>query len=289
MGKHNALGEFLTACRARRQPCDLGIAGGTGTRRTPGLRREEVASAGGISVDYYTRLEQGRERNPSTSVMEALARVLALDDGERRHLLNLTRNAEGRSRTTTRAATRPVRPTVLETLESVAPCPAYVLNSVNDVLAMNASGRALLVGIDQWPRHRRNSLRYLFRHPAARSLFAHWTDVAADSVAHLRASFGDDPCDPALRALVDELTESSEEFGDMWRRNEVHPKTAGAKVFEHPAVGRMELDFELLAVRGTDQNIVLYPAAPGSSKYEAMTLLDLVAREREPEKSAVDS
>lgn len=288
MGEHNALGDFLKACRARRSPTEAGVTATTGPRRTPGLRREEVASVAGISVDYYTRLEQGRERNPSDSVLDALTRVLGLDDGESRHLGNLTRNAGKRPRNDV-SYVPPVRHTVRRLLASVGPCPAYVLNPVNDVLAMNSSGRALLVGIDQWPQHRRNSLRYLFRHPSARTLFVDWREVALNSVAHLRASYGDNPGNPALRTLVDELSTSSEEFADMWRRNEVHPKSSGVKVFDHPAVGRMELDYETLTVNGaTHQNLVVYPAEPGSENFEAITLLNLAAKQREAENAPAD-
>ncbi|MEV0705234.1 helix-turn-helix transcriptional regulator [Saccharopolyspora sp. NPDC050389] len=280
----NELGSFLKACRARRKPGDVGIPAGPGVRRTPGLRREEVAAVAGISMDYYTRLEQGRERHPSEAVLDALARTLLLDATERQYMGNLARHAAG-SRNSAQPDAEPVRPTVLRLLDMVGEAPAYVLNGGNDMVAANPAGLALLAGIDQWPARRRNTTRYLFLHPAARTLFVSWRNVAQDSVADLRATFGDNPADQRLAALVEELTTKSEEFPAMWARHQVQPKSAGVKRFDHPAVGRMDLDYEVLAVRGGDQRIVIYQAEPGTPHHDAMTLLDIVSRREEPHRT----
>ena len=278
MGNRNDLGNFLKASRNRRHPEELGIPAGAGVRRTPGLRREELAAAAGISVDYYTRLEQGRERNPSGAVLESLARVLRLGDAQRQHLLNLARHAQGP--VARPADTEPLRPTVLQLLDTVGAYPAYVLDHINNVRAANASGWALLRGIDQWPQERRNSVRFLFLHPAARTLYVHWHEVAEQSVAHLRAVSGDHPCDPGLTALVHELSSKSEEFEQMWRSNDVQPKANGVKCYDHPDVGRMDLSYEVLTVRGTNQSLVVYQATPGTPDHDALMLLGLAAQQR---------
>ncbi|GAA2814473.1 helix-turn-helix transcriptional regulator [Saccharopolyspora taberi] len=277
MGSKNELGNFLKACRARRKPEDLGIPVGTGVRRTPGLRREEISATAGISMDYYTRLEQGRERHPSDAVLDALARVLRLDEAEHQHLHNLARHAARPPRGTPEPEREVVRPTVQRLLTSLGGCPAYVLNQSNDVLAANPSGWALLPGIEQWEPERRNSLRYVFLHPSARTLYVRWHDIAQDSVAHLRSTFGDNPCDPRVTGLIDELTRRSEEFHAMWQRNEVQPKSAGVKSFNHPSVGRMDLGYEVLAVSGTQQRLIVYQAPEGSPDEDAMRLLRHVA------------
>ncbi len=282
-GVSNELGSFLKACRARRKPTEVGIPAGHGVRRTPGLRREEVAAVAGISVDYYTRLEQGRERHPSEAVLDALARALLLDATERQYVGNLARHSSGSRPAQPEVGS--VRPTVLRLLDVVGESPAYILNRSNDVVGANPAGLALLAGIDQWPAERRNTTRYLFLDPAARTVFVGWRDVAQDSAADLRATFGDNPQDPGLTALVDELTTKSEEFPAMWARHEVQPKSTGVKRFDHPAVGRMDLDYEVLAVRGADQRIVIYQAEPGTPDHDAMTLLNLVARRTVPDQA----
>ncbi|KAA5829211.1 helix-turn-helix domain-containing protein [Saccharopolyspora hirsuta] len=270
------LGTFLKACRARRKPDEVGIPAGPGVRRTPGLRREEVAAITGISADYYTRLEQGRERHPSDAVLDALARALLLDATEHQHLHNLARHASG-ARPPEQPEVESVRPSVLRLLDSLD-SPAYVLNRCNDVVAANPTGLALLSGIDQWPASRRNTTRYLFLHPSARTLMVRWAEMAQNTVADLRATFGDNPDDQRLRALVEELTVKSEEFPAMWARHEVQPKSVGVKEFDHPAVGRIALTYEVLAVSGTDQRIIVYQAEPGTPDHDALTLLDHVAR-----------
>ena len=281
VGRKNELGDFLKACRARRQPADLGIPVGAGVRRTPGLRREEISAAAGISMDYYTRLEQGRERHPSDAVLDSLSRVMRLDEAEREHLHNLARHAARPHRGDSAPQREAVRPTLRQLLTSVGDCPAYVLNRNNDMLAANPSGWALLSGIDQWPPERRNSLRYLFLHPSARTLYVGWHDIAQDAVAHLRSTFGDNPCDPDLTALIDELGTKSEEFHEMWQRNEVQPKSAGIKSFHHPSVGRMDLAYEVLGVSGTQQRLIVYQAPEGSPDEDAMRLLGHVATQQQ--------
>lgn len=268
---------FLRSRRARVQPSDLGLPPGPGTRRTAGLRREEVAAIAGVSVDYYTRLEQGRERNPSEAVLEALARTLLLGTEEREHLFRLAAHAGNPRRARTAPTpTRRVRPAVRQLLATVGPSPAYVLSRTNDLLASNPAGTALLAGIDQWPPSRRNTIRYIFLHPTARTLFANWNSIADGSVAHLRAMAGIAPNDRELAELIGELHTKSEEFPRMWRLHDVRRLSTGLKLFDHPNVGRMELNYEVFDVSGAQQRLVVYQAEPGTPDYDAMLLLSML-------------
>ncbi|WP_035306356.1 helix-turn-helix domain-containing protein [Actinokineospora inagensis] len=280
MPERNELGEFLRARRSRVRPADIGLASSSGLRRTPGLRREELATMAGISVDYYVRLEQGRERNPSPPVLEALSRVLRLDQEAHGHLIDIAARAQSGART--RATPLPerevVRDEVLTLLRTLEPLPVYLLNSVNDVLASNTAGQVLLAGMEDWPAEKRNTSRYVFLHPNAEQVFPHWDDIAWGTVAHLRAAHGTAPDDPRLVALVAELSAASAEFRGLWRQHEVKRRTTGVKVIEHPVVGRMSLTFETLAVSETDERLVVYQAQPGTADYESMIRLNTVAK-----------
>ncbi|QDZ15170.1 helix-turn-helix transcriptional regulator [Humibacter ginsenosidimutans] len=270
----NALGEFLRARRARVQPTDLGLPQGTGNRRTPGLRREELAALSGVSVDYYIRLEQGKEQHPSGAVLTALARALRLDEDARDHLFALADRLAGRA--PQRRADNTVRAGIRQLLETLRPCPAYVRNRTNDILAANPEGLALLAGIAEWPQERRNTTRYLFRHPIARTLYPDWMHAARMSVAQLRAaSIGDQ--DDALASLVAELTEASPEFAELWQRHDVQHRRTERKTLQHPVVGTLNLMYESLDVAPDGTRLGVYQAAPGTPDHEALTLLSLAA------------
>ncbi len=273
----HALAEFLRTRRGRIGPADVGLPGGTGTRRTPGLRREELAALAGVSVDYYTRIEQGRETAPSDAVLGALARALRLTDDEHAHLLALADQAAGRTPRRPLAAPRPVRPGLRLLLETVRPSPAYVLDEVNDVLAANPEGLALMPGLGDPPPARRNTIRYTFLHPAARTLFADWERVARNSVAHLHTA------EPAAAertaALVAELSAASHEFAALWRRHEVWVKRGGETAFRHPVIGSLTLTNEVLGVSGDGRRVLVYQAAPGSAEHDALVLLAMATEE----------
>jgi transcriptional regulator with XRE-family HTH domain len=272
------LGEFLRARRARVAPTEVGLAPGPGLRRTPGLRREELAAVAGVSVDYYIRLEQGKETRPSAAVLDALARALRLDTDERAHLHALAEQAARHSTAPRPSPARTVRPVLRRMLTSLLPAPAYVLSRTSDILAANPPGLRLFAGLDEWPAERRNTIRYLFLHPAARSLFPQWERVAAESVAHLRTVAGTDPDAPDLTALVGELVVKSDEFATMWRRYDVRIKATGRKEYEHPDVGRFGLDYEVLSpARADGQRLVAYQAEPGTPDHDALLLLALAA------------
>lgn len=268
-----ALGEFLRARRARIHPTDVGLPAGTGRRRTPGLRREELASLAGISIDYYVRLEQGRETNPSPAVLQALARALRLDDEATAHLHALADHASGRAPRPRTGHT--VRLGLRLLLDRLRPCPAYLRNRTNDILAANPEGLALLAGIDQWPAERRNTTRYTFLHPTARALYADWAQAAAATVAQLRTAVAADPTDPALAALVAELSQASPEFTLLWQRHDVRHRRTDRKSFHHPEVGDITFIYESLDTGRDGQRLAIYQTAPGTPDHQAMKLLAL--------------
>ncbi|MEV6108081.1 helix-turn-helix transcriptional regulator [Streptomyces sp. NPDC051940] len=278
------LGRFLRARRALVKPQDVGLPPGAGIRRTPGLRREELATLAGVSIDYYTRLEQGKETRPSPAVIDALARTLQLCDDAYDHLVALaTREARHAAH---QPAPRTVRAGVRQLLETLRPYPAYVIGRTNDLLAANPAGLRLMAGIQEWPAARRNVLRYMFLHPAARCLYADWEGAVRSGVAHLRARAGTDPDDPELVRLVGELAVKSPEFARLWERYEVGALSDGVKRFRHPEVGDMALQYEVMSLARTNgQRLVAYQAVPGSPDHDAVVLLDLAASAAEAERA----
>ncbi|MFJ9821838.1 helix-turn-helix domain-containing protein [Streptomyces sp. NPDC101151] len=269
-------GKFLRARRGDVRPADVGLPARTGTRRTPGLRREELAALAGVSIDYYVRLERGKETRPSPSVVEALADALRLDAEERGFLRELAARAARRAPEPRPLPSRRVRPTVTQLLETLRPNPAYVVNRTNDLLAANPGGLRLLHGIADWPERQRNTVRYTFLHPAARELWVDWEQKAKGCVAQLRAIAGTDPDAPDLASLVGELIVKSPDFNRLWERYEVRTIGDGEKTLRHPEVGTMTLSHEGLTLnRAQGQRLIVYMAAPGSPDHDAMTLLDL--------------
>jgi transcriptional regulator with XRE-family HTH domain len=269
------LSEFLRARRARIHPTDAGLPAGPGRRRTPGLRREELASLAGISIDYYIRLEQGRETNPSPAVLQALARALRLDDEAAAHLHALADHAAGRTRL--RRTEQSVRPGLRLLLDTLRPCPAYVRNRTSDILAANPEGLALLAGIGEWPPERRNTTRYAFLHPGAKTLYADWPQAASAAAAQLRTAVAADPGDPALAALADELCQASPEFASLWQRHDVRYRWSDRKSFRHPTVGDITFLYESLDAGHNGQRLAIYQTTPGTRDHEAMKLLALAA------------
>ncbi|NES15133.1 MULTISPECIES: helix-turn-helix domain-containing protein [Micromonospora] len=271
MVDRGALGEFLRNRRGRIGPAEVGLPAGTGRRQTPGLRREELAALAGVSVDYYIRLERGRDTNPGPAVLDALATALRLDDDERAHLHALARNAAGRPARRPRPAASP-RPGLRLLLAAVRPTPAYVLSPTSDVLAANQEGYRLLAGVEQWPAQRRNLVRYVFTHPAARTLFVPWRRMAEDCVAHLRTVAAADPDSPELARLVAELSGTAEEFAALWRHYDVRVKSGARRTFQHPGVGRLELTSEILTAPDGQRFVAFQPDA-GSPDRDAVALL----------------
>jgi transcriptional regulator with XRE-family HTH domain len=281
----NELGDFLRARRARLRPGDVGLPPGTGTRRTPGLRREEIAALAGLSIDYYIRLEQGKESNPSGPILDGLARALRLNEEEHAHLYALANHAAGRTAQGPSRASRAVRPGIRQLLETVRPYPAYVLTRTSDLLAANPEAVALFDGLADWPPERQNTIRYTFLHPAARGLFATWDHSAEETAAHLRSLAADSPGDPDVTALIAELLDSSPEFARLWQRHDVRQRRGEAKTFRHPRAGEFTLTYEVLYL-ADGQRMSVYQAEPGSRDHDALTLLSMIAVGDEPENAS---
>ncbi|MBF6331308.1 helix-turn-helix domain-containing protein [Nocardia transvalensis] len=272
------LGRYLRTRRERVRPAEVGLPT-AGVRRTPGLRREELATLAGVSVDYYIRLERGKETNPSPAVLQRLAAALRLTEAETAHLEALAARTAGHRSPRRRPASRTVRPSARLLLETVRPNPAFVVNHINDLLEANPGGLALFPGLLDFPPAQRNLIRYHFLHPAARTLWVDWENLVAGSVAHLRAMAGSDPDDPALSALVGELIVKSPEFARLWNRYDVRPRSAGSKAYNHPTIGRVCLEYESLPLADSDgQRVVIYLAEPGTPDHDAMVLLDMSAQ-----------
>ncbi|WP_052229763.1 helix-turn-helix transcriptional regulator [Streptomyces sp. CT34] len=282
------LGRFLRARRTQVTPAEVGLTVGPGLRRTPGLRREELATLAGVSIDYYTRLERGKETRPSPAVVDALARALHLEQDEHDHLRDLAARAARYAPELPATPSRTVRPGVQLLLERLRPNPAYVVSRTNDLLAHNPGGLQLFAGIESWPAKQRNIARYLFLHPAARELFDDREHHIRGCVARLRALAGTDPDAPDLAHLVGELLLKSPEFARLWERYEVKARAYGQKTFHHPQVGTLTLGFQSMQLEGTPgQRLNAYHADPGTPDYDAMVLLDMLTPGR-PVRSRVE-
>ncbi|MGW0338055.1 helix-turn-helix domain-containing protein [Streptomyces sp. NPDC003011] len=267
MDNANLLGEFLRARRALVRPGEQGVPT-VGHRRVAGLRREEVAMLAGLSTDYYVRLEQGRERNPSVQVVDALARALLLDDEAAAHLHRLARPVPGRPRGNSRR--QRVGPALLRMMNSWTGTPAVVLGRCMEVLAHNPLGAALFAG----HTYSGDLMRLVFLDPDARDFYPDWDQVAANAVGGLRDAAGTDYDDPQLIELVGELSLRSEAFRTLWARHDIRRKRHETKRFRHPAVGELTLDYESLTINSAPgQQLVVYQAAPGSPSAHALSLL----------------
>lgn len=266
------LGAFLRSRRCAVTPDTVGLPS-TGTRRTSGLRREEVARLASVSPGYYQRLEQGRVPQPSTAVLDSLARALRLSAEERLHLFALAGqlHPEPDSEPLTSAAR-----SMLDLLSP--PTAAYVIDRHSDVLAWNESAAALFSHLRTGPGNP-NNVRFVFTHPQARTLFVDWAEIAADSVAHLRAATGHHPEDGHLAELVAQLTETSTDFRRLWAARPLRHKVEGRKELHHPQAGHLTLDYAVLAVPTTPgQRLVAYTAPPGSPSHTALLTLGLPER-----------
>ncbi|GIH03217.1 transcriptional regulator [Rhizocola hellebori] len=255
------LADFLRTRRARVSPIEVGLPGNS-RRRVPGLRREEVAQLAGMSVDYYTRLEQGRGPHPSRQILNALGRALMLTTDERAHLFHLTGQAPALSQ----GPRRDVPEGVLHLLEGLDGTPAYVLDAKYDMLAWNDTCAALF----GWPYEsgpkQGNVIRWIF---AAPNLREHLCDeeksrFAWGSVADLRAAAARYPEDRGIRELVAEMLALSPEFAQMWATHDVEVRRDQRKVISHPELGEIAIECQVLHIPDRDQRLIIYTAAPGS-------------------------
>lgn len=267
----NALGDYLRARRERVSPKDVGIEAG-GFRRVPGLRREEVATLAGISADYYLRMEQGRDRNPSVQVLDALARVLQLDETGTAHLHKLGGHLP---RQILRDSLVP--DSIVELMEGWPNNPAYVMSKFLDVLAVNALAETLSpnyrVGV--------NILRALYLDPSERELRRDWESLTEEAVALLRTNAGPDVSDPRLVELVEEMSAASERFRTLWARHDVRPKRARIHHLTHPVVGDLDLKSEKLIISDTDGLLlVILHATPGTRDADRLSMLGAAVESR---------
>jgi transcriptional regulator with XRE-family HTH domain len=274
MDTRSEIRDFLTSRRARIKPEDVGLTT-YGARRVPGLRREEVATLAGVSVDYYNRLERGNLGGASESVLDALAGALRLDEAERVHLHDLARASQpGSPRRQRRSAKQNVRPSVQWMLDSMTGSAAIAENGRLDALATNRLGRAFYSDLFDGSGRLVNFPRFIFLDPRAKDFYADWERAAKDCVALLRSEAGRNPYDRELSDLVGELSTRSEEFAGRWARHEVRLHNKGVKQFDHPVVGELELSYnriELPADPGLA--IIAYTPEPGSKSAEAFDLL----------------
>ena len=267
------LADFLRHARSRLDPSDVGLPPGA-RRRTPGLRREEVASLAGMSADYYKRLEQARGPHPSRQMLTALARALRLTEDERDHLFHLAGEEPPRRE----ATGTHVGPGLLLVLDRLHDTPALVTTDCGEVLAQNDLSRALSGDVLARPHRGRNLVRRFFLDPAAKRLCPPEDRPlrAREHVANLRAVAAARPTDPVPADLVAELLAHSTEFADLWAEHEVAVRRAATKRFLHPTVGLLELDCEVLVNSDTHQQLVVHTARPGTESYERLQLLRVV-------------
>jgi transcriptional regulator with XRE-family HTH domain len=282
--------EFLMSRRARLTPDAAGLSAGA-NRRVDGLRRSEVASIAGVSVEYYSKLERGAIAGASASVLDAISTALQLDDTERAHLLDLARAADGiptsgRSR---RRVSRPAAPrhSLQWALASITDGIAFVRDSRHDLLATNDLGRAFFSPVIGDGGRVPNLARFQFLDPAAREFYPDWDKFADMCVAVMRAEAGRDPHDKGLQDLVGELSLRSDVFRTLWAAHNVRTHGSGTKRFHHPIVGELVLAYEELAVTAEPGNVMLiYSAEPGSPSAERLKLLASWAAEHRQETDA---
>ncbi|WP_112244684.1 helix-turn-helix transcriptional regulator [Kribbella monticola] len=282
MDRRAELTEFLKTRRARIRPEDLGLkVFGNGRRRVPGLRREELAQAAGVSADYYVRLEQGRTDNVSQEILDAVAEVLGLTEDERDHLARLAKPVR---RPKQRRTAQRVRPAMQQLLNALDGVPAFVLGRRMDVLAWNPLAAALIVDFGALSAKERNMPRLVFLDESCRDrvingdrvagFYPQWEAIAAETVDYLRLYAGRNPDDPELAELIGELSIHSEEFRKQWARHDVRDKSFGVKRMVHPMVGELTLQYETLVLPGDpDQLLVTYSAEPGTQSESALRLL----------------
>jgi transcriptional regulator with XRE-family HTH domain len=264
------LAAFLRTRRDRLQPSDVGLAS-AGRRRTPGLRRQEVAQVAGMSVDYYIRLEQARGPRPSGQILAALARALLLTADEREYLFRVA----GQNPPPAAPLSREISPGLRNLLDSMPDTPAYVVDAKYDVLAWNELATYFIGDLSSHPENDRNVIRWTFGRVGGS---APWSDeesarFARATVADLRSAYARYPSDAGMRALVTELLALSPQFAQMWSEHDVQARRPLIKRFVHPIAGPLEFECQVLHVGETGQRLIVYCAAPGSPTQAAFRRL----------------
>ena len=264
------LAAFLRSRRARLLPSEVGLPDGV-RRRTPGLRRQEVAQLAGMSVDYYIRLEQARGPNPSRQVLSALSRALMLTRDEREYLFRIA----GESPPPTVGPSREVTPGLRYLLDSLPETPAYIVDAKYDVLAWNELATHFISDLSTVAESDRNMIRWMFRQP---DTDPHWSQedtvrFARATVADLRAAYARYPGDRGIEELVTELLGVSRRFAEMWAAHEVEVRRRIVKQVKHPLAGPLEFECQVLHIPDTDQRVIVYCAAPDSPTQQAFRRL----------------
>ncbi len=268
--RREELADFLRTRRAALKPEDVGLPGG-GRRRTPGLRREEVAQLAGMGATWYTWLEQGRDVRASLEVLEALAKALHLDQAERNHLILLGR---GEAAPPCRNPAERVSPTLRKLIENLGPNPAYVLGRRWDYLAWNDAAVALLGDFATIPRAARNHAWQTFTDPARREMFTDWERSSRVLVAKFRADSARHIGDPEFESLIRALRKSSPEFDREWDRHEVSTSGEGRKDLSHPLAGLMSFSHAVFhPAEKLEQRLILYTPLPENDTPEKLAEL----------------
>lgn len=277
------LGEFLKVRRAQLTPAGVGLPEhGHTQRRVAGLRREEVAQLVAISTDYYMRIEQGRLA-PSPPVLAAIIRELRLDADQAAYVEGLVRQAMKQGPATRRrSAPSAMHPHLFRLLSQLDGMPAIVFGPRLDILGWNGAAAALLLDFGAVPEAERNYVRMVFTHPVMRERYPDWDDVARTCVEVLRMEAGTNPADPALSALVGELSILDSEFRRWWAQHRVAHQDFGAKRISHPLVGELTLDWDTFRYAGApDQQLVLWSAEPETDSFRKLGELTSVSRSAE--------
>ncbi|MEU3253752.1 helix-turn-helix transcriptional regulator [Streptomyces sp. NPDC006997] len=274
------LADFLRSRRERLTPADVGLPAGR-RRRTPGLRREEVAQLAFISPEYYTRLEQARAPRPSREVLSGLTRALRLTDAERDHLHHLAGAPPGPPP----GPSREVRQSIVDLLHRLPGAAAIVLSATHEVLAWNDLAAALMEDFSALPRRDRNLVRRVFLSPRdahGQPLYgvSDTAEFARSAALDLRAAAARYPGDPEVTGLVDELLAGSAEFAALWAAHDVVATSTLRKTFRHPLVGPVTVNCDVLDLADRDQRVVIYTAVPGTPAEEALRLLSVVGTQR---------
>src|SRR4051794_35629757 len=271
------LREFLRACRGRIRPEEAGLPVG-GNRRVPGLRREELAMLAGVSVDYYVRLEQGRDVRPSDLVLDSIARVLRLTATQRAHLYTLARAEPAPRDEMSREVVRPNVRRLLDFLDT----PAMVVGRGTAVLGCNPLCSALITDFPARSPKERFYAHWLFTDPTAHEVLLDWEQAARETVGVLRADATRFRGDDDVRALIDELSAKSESFQALWDEHDVEAHTSGRKRYRHPVAGKLTVLHEATKLED-DQWLYLYWVERGSTSEHAMERLSAwVADHGEP-------
>ncbi|GAA3391235.1 helix-turn-helix transcriptional regulator [Cryptosporangium minutisporangium] len=270
MNSRDEVAAFLRARRARLKPAGVGLPDGI-RRRTPGLRRQEVAQLAGMSIDYYIRLEQGRGPNPSRQVLSALARALMLNRDERDYLFRVA----GENPPTVIRPARELTPAIRYLLASLSEVPAYVVDAKYDVLAWNDLAIHFISDLSLVPEADRNMVRWMFRRPDDDP---HWDEESAEAfarstIADLRAAYARYPGDPGIEGLVTELLGTSARFAEMWAAHDVEERRRIVKSVVSPLFGQLEFECQVLQIPETGQRLIFYCAEPGSPTHQVFRRL----------------